>query len=154
MSRDAKEVMDLHLRLRRGGEFDRDLEENYHPDVIVLTARAAYRGHDGVRRSAHLLWKAIEDPGAYTYDTVMVEDRFALLEWQAKTEELNVNCGVDSYLIEDGQIVGQSIHYRVENLELSVSASTITEPHDTGPSSEDDHTRMAGLTDGGGPERS
>ena len=39
--------MESHLRLRRAGEFDRE-----RPSALG----------------------AIEDPGAYTYDTVMVED--------------------------------------------------------------------------------
>jgi len=134
--------------MRRDGELDRDLEVNYHPDVIMLTARAVYRGHDGVRDSAHLLWQAVAEAHAYRYDSVLVEDRFALLEWRARTDSLNVHCGVDSYLIEDGMIAGQSIHYKVESLDLSVAASTLGSANLPGPLSLDDRTRMHDLVDG------
>jgi hypothetical protein len=145
--RDARQVMEDHLRMRRDGDLDGDLRENYHPDVIVLTARKVYRGHDGVRESAHTLWRAVGDEHAYVYDTVMVDDRFALLEWRARTEHLNITCGVDSYVIEDGLIKGQSIHYRVESLDLSVSASVLSLPGELGPSSDGDPVRAPELVD-------
>jgi hypothetical protein len=144
--------MENHLKLRAAGELDRDLEENYDPEVVVLTARKVYRGHDGVRESGHLLWKAVSDEHAYQYDSVLVEDRIALLEWQAKTDDLHVNCGVDSYLIEDGVIKGQTIHYKVESLELSVAASTLAEPGERGPTSSDDETRLHHLVNGSGED--
>jgi hypothetical protein len=141
-TRSAREVLKHHLELRAAGELDRDLQENYHPDVVVMTPRAVLRGHDGVRESAHLLWRAVSDAGAYVYESVLCEDRMALLEWKARTEEINVRCGVDSYLIEGGLIAAQSIHYRVENAELSVAASTVTDEGELGPSSDDDPARM------------
>jgi len=146
--RTARQLMEDHLRWRREGDLERDLELNYHPDVIVLTARAVYRGRDGVRESAHLLWGAIKEPEDYRYDSVLVEDRFALLEWRARTEEIAVTCGVDSYMIEDGRIVGQSIHYRVESLELSVAAATLGDEETPGPRSVHDPTRMPHMVDG------
>lgn len=142
--------MRSHLRLRRDGELDRDLEENYHPEVVVMSAKGVYRGHDGVRESAHLLAQAIDDPDAYAYESVLVDDRFGLLEWRAKTDELNVHCGMDSYLIEDGLIVGQTIHYRVENVELSVSSEALSAPGEVGPTNEGDENRMAELVDDSG----
>jgi hypothetical protein len=135
-ARSAREVLVDHLRLRRMGEFDRDLAENYHPDVVVMSARGVYHGYDGVRDSAHLLWRAVPDPTDYVYDSILVDDRMAILEWRARSEELQVTCGVDSYLIEDGMITAQTIHYRAESIELSVSSTTLTAPGETGPSSD------------------
>jgi hypothetical protein len=134
--RTAREVLVDHLHLRRIGELDRDLAENYHPDVVVMSARGVYHGHDGVRDSAHLLWRAVPDATDYTYDSILVDDRMALLEWRAMTNEIHVSCGVDSYLIEHGVITAQTIHYRVESVELSVAASTLAAPGETGPSSD------------------
>jgi hypothetical protein len=148
MSRTAQEVIESHLKLRADGDLDRDREENYHPDVVFLTARKVYRGHDGVRKSAHHLWKAVSDGGDYAYQHVLVDDRMALLEWQAATDEIRISCGVDSYLIEDGLITAQTIHYRVESLELSVSAEVLSRIGERGPSMEDgdDGARMEHLT--------
>jgi hypothetical protein len=143
--RSARAVIADHLRSRRAGDLDGDLERNYDPDVVVMSARGVYRGYDGVRESAHLLWKAVPDADDYTYDSILVDDRMALLEWRAKNDGLQVSCGVDAYLIEDGMIKGQTIHYRVENDELSVSATALTRPGETGPSSDGDENRMPGL---------
>jgi hypothetical protein len=59
MRRSAKEVFDDHLERRKQG----DLRRNYAEDVAVLTARGVLRGHDGVRRSAALLYEAIRRLG-------------------------------------------------------------------------------------------
>jgi hypothetical protein len=149
--RTAKEVMESHLNLRQQGELERDLTENYHPDVIFLTASQVYRGHDGVRESAHKLWRVVGDAHEYSYESVLVEDRIALLEWLATTDKLRVTCGVDSYLIEDGLICGQTIHYRVESLEYSVAASTLSAKGELGPNSVADSTRMGHLVTKPGP---
>jgi len=135
-ARSAREVLVDHLRLRRMGELDRDLAENYHPDVVVMSARGVYHGRDGVRDSAHLLWRAIPDATDYTYDSILVDERMAILEWRARGDDIQVTCGVDSYLIEDGVITAQTIHYRAESIELSVSATTLSGPGETGPSSD------------------
>lgn len=145
--RAVRDVFESHLKLRRDGALDEDLRHNYHPEVVVLTARGAFRGHDGVRECAHLLWRAVADAGAYVYDSVLVDDRFALMEWHAATDEIAVTAGVDSYVIEDGLIVAQSIHYRVENLDMSLSAETLTPAGQPGPTGEEDPARAPELTD-------
>jgi hypothetical protein len=147
MSRTAEEVLEDHLRRRREGDLEGDLRANYHPDVVLLTAKHVRRGHDGVRDSAHLLWQAVADGGDFRYDSVLADDRMAFLEWRARTEELRVTCGVDSYLLEDGLITAQTIHYRVEHLALSVSAEALSEPGETGPTSEDDEARLHHMAD-------
>jgi hypothetical protein len=38
----------------------------------------------------------------------------AFLEWAYEDDKVRVRDGVDSYLIEDGKIVVQTIHYTVE----------------------------------------
>ena len=124
--RSSRDVLGSHLRLRKAGDLERDLWENYSPHVVVLTARAVFRGHDGVRRSAHRLWRAVGESGSYTYSHVLADDRMALLEWRGGDDRFRVRCGVDSYLIEDGWITAQTIHYRVEDLALSTTGDMVT----------------------------
>ena len=104
----------------------------------MLTARDVFRGHDGVRRSAHRLSAAIGTGGSYTYSQVLAEDRMCLLEWRGSDDQVLVRCGVDSYLIENGWITAQTIHYRVEDLSLST----------TGRDATADDDRLPSLTDG------
>ena len=124
--RSSRDVLASHLRLRKAGDLERDLRENYSPHVVVLTARAVFRGHDGVRRSAHRLWGPVGGSGSYTYSHVLADDRMALLEWRGGDDRFRVRCGVDSYLIEDGWITAQTIHYRVEDLALSTTGDIVT----------------------------
>lgn len=121
-SRSAEEVLEDHLRLRRDGDLDSDIERNYADDVVVLTARGVVRGHDGVREYADLLYRAVAESQQYDYDTVVADDRVALLEWSVTTNGSAIRDGVDSYLIEDGQIKVQTIHYSVVSTDLSVFA--------------------------------
>jgi len=118
--RTAKEVLDNHLSLRERGEIEEDLRQNYAEDVCVLTARGVLRGHEGVREAAAFLYKAAPDHD-YEYHLTHADDRMALLEWTADGSESRIFDGVDSYLIEDGVIKAQTIHYRVESAELSVA---------------------------------
>ncbi len=119
--RSAKEVFDDHLERRKQGDLEGDLRRNYAEDVVVLTARGIMRGHDGVRQSAALLYQAIRNADRYEYETARCDDRMALLEWNATGRSSSIRDGVDSYLIEGGKIVAQTIHYTVTSRDLSVS---------------------------------
>ncbi len=112
-ARPAREVLDEHLRLSNEGRFAEDIERNVSPDCVVLDRRGVFRGHDGVRKLAQ--WLSAELPGAhFTYTTVLIEDRIGFLEWTADAPGARVRDGADSYVIEDGWIVAQTIHYTVE----------------------------------------
>ncbi|AYF27001.1 SnoaL-like polyketide cyclase [Micromonospora tulbaghiae] len=112
-ARPAREVLDEHLRLSNEGRFAEDIERNVSPDCVVLDRRGVFRGHDGVRKLAQ--WLSAELPGThFTYTTVLIEDRIGFLEWTADAPGARVRDGADSYVIEDGWIVAQTIHYTVE----------------------------------------
>ncbi len=144
--RSSREVLADHLRLRRSGDLEEDLRRNYHPQVVVLTAREVFRGHDGVRASAHRLWKALGDGSSYTYSHALADLRMALLEWSGSDENVRVRCGVDSYLIEDGWIRAQTIHYRVEDLGLSTDVVPGA-GQASGSHAVDDPDRLSALVD-------
>ncbi|MCF6744668.1 nuclear transport factor 2 family protein [Blastococcus sp. KM273128] len=146
-SRTIREVMTSHLHHRRTGDLEADLAENYHPEVVVLSAREVFRGHDGVRSSAHRLWRAAAE-GTYSYGYVLADDRMAMLEWSGRNEQFDIRCGVDSYLVEDGWITAQTIHYRVEDAGLSVAGALIVPADQVGVHAVDDPARLPGLADG------
>ncbi|MFG1778021.1 hypothetical protein ACGFIR_16180 [Micromonospora sp. NPDC049051] len=112
-ARSAREVFDDHLRLAAEHRFAEDLARNVSPSCVVLERRGVFRGHAGVRELAR--WLEDELPGArYEYTNRMVEDRMAFLEWTAQIEGVRVRDGADSFLIEQGWIVAQTIHYTLE----------------------------------------
>jgi hypothetical protein len=146
--RSSREVLADHLRLRRSGNLEEDLDRNYHPEVVVLTAREVFRGYDGMRASAHRLWKALGDGGSYSYRYALADERMALLEWTGGNPDVLVRCGVDSYLIEDGWIRAQTVHYRVEDVALSTDGDLLSGARATGVEAVDDQDRLHDVTDG------
>ncbi|CCG04194.1 nuclear transport factor 2 family protein [Blastococcus saxobsidens] len=111
--RSAEEVFADHLRLAGEHRFEDDIARNVAPGCVVLERRGVFRGHHGVRELARLL--AAELPDApFTYTTALVDGRLAFLEWTAESDRARVRDGADSFVIEDGWIVAQTIHYTVE----------------------------------------
>lgn len=111
--RRPEEVFDDHLRLAAEHRFEEDIERNVAPDCVILERRGIFHGRDGARELARVLEEEL--PSApYVYTNRLVEGRFAFLEWTAEAAETRVRDGADSFVIEDGWIVAQTIHYTVE----------------------------------------
>jgi SnoaL-like domain len=108
--RTTSEVIEDHLRRRSEGDLDRDLTANYANEVVLLSYEGVHRGHDGVRKLAGILDSYVRAAG-YNYDDVVVEGDYALLRWSAEGDGVVVHDGVDSFVIRDGRIVVQTIHY-------------------------------------------
>ena len=121
-TRTAQEVLDDHLNLteRFGVEetwqriVEEDLRRNVSEDVVILINRGTFRGHEGVRRLAQMLGEELPEHRAFEYTYRAVEGRMAYLEWAYEDANVRVRDGADSYLIEEGKIVAQTIHYTVE----------------------------------------
>jgi hypothetical protein len=129
-NRTAQEVLDDHLSLSEhwGAEeaperiaeedieciVEEDMRRNVSEDIVILFNRGTFRGHEGVRRLARMLIGELPEHRSYQYTYRAVEGRMAFLEWAYEDDNVRVRDGADSYLIEDGKIVAQTIHYTVE----------------------------------------
>jgi hypothetical protein len=71
------------------------------------------RGYDGLRDRAARMQRKLPNC-TFHYGTRLVEGEMAFLEWTAEADGARVRDGSDSYLIRDGRIVAQTIHYTVE----------------------------------------
>lgn len=111
--RSAQEVVDDHLALAARGDWKTDLERNVADDVVVLTGFGVFEGRDQVRVLAELLDAQLPN-ATYEYTTVVVRGEVAFLEWHADADGARVRDGADSFVISDGRIVAQTIHYTVE----------------------------------------
>lgn len=109
--RSAAEVLEDHLRCRAEGDVEGDLARNYAANVVVFTARGRFDGHDGVRRLSRMLNAHV--PHDFEFPIKLAGGRFAYIEWRARRPGLSVEDGADSFVIEQGRIVFQSIHYSV-----------------------------------------
>jgi hypothetical protein len=110
--RSAAEVFEDHLRLAAEGDFEGDLARNVAEGIVALTPRGVFRGHAGVRELARQLMGEIPN-GEWRYHQQLVEGRIAFLEWTVETGPFRVPDGADSFVIEDGKIQAQTIHYTV-----------------------------------------
>jgi len=119
--RSAREVLDDHLNISNlwvdtplDRVLDEDLRRNVSEDIVILINRGTFRGYEGVRQLAQMLSDELPEHEAFEYTYVAVEGRVGLLEWTCQDSTIQVRDGVDSYLIEDGKIVAQTIHYTLE----------------------------------------
>lgn len=118
--RTAREVLDDHLMIANewaGRPFEEILEEdlrrNVAEDIVILMPQGVFHGHEGVRLLAHQLAEELPQHRAFDYLHVAAEGRVGLLVWTYEDGNVQVADGVDSYLIEGGKIVGQTIRYTV-----------------------------------------
>jgi hypothetical protein len=114
--RSTAEVFREHLELRQAGQVDAVIERNYAHDVVLLTTYGIFRTRDGVREGAKLLKQQLGD-AKFTYITQYVQDDIAFLEWTARSNQVIVHDGADTFLIRDGQIIIKTVHYTVKNCE-------------------------------------
>ena len=110
MIRTTKEVVESHLQLRLEGDLEEDLRRNYDEDVILLSAEGVNHGHDGVRKLASVL-DGFVPQGSYTYEQILHAGDMGMLHWHGTGEDRDIHDGADSYLIRDGLIAIQTIHY-------------------------------------------
>ena len=111
--RSAKAVFEDHLKLSFEGTVEEDLARNYADEVVVLTARGVYRGRKGVRHLAERLQRELKNC-TFEYRTRLVEGDVAFLEWSARADNAAIEDGADTFVIRDGLIVAQTIHYTVK----------------------------------------
>lgn len=107
-------VFDDHLGLAAEHRFEEDIERNVAPDCVILERRGIFHGRQGARELARLLEDELPE-APYVYTNRLVEGRFAFLEWTAEAAHTRVRDGADSFVIEAGWIVAQTIHYTVED---------------------------------------
>lgn len=110
--RTAKEILEDHLSLSKNGTVEEDFKRNYAKNVILLSSYGIYRGYEGVKELAEILRKELPN-ASFEYKKVLVEGEVGFLEWTASSEKAKVEDGADSYIIRNGRIVVQTIHYTV-----------------------------------------
>jgi hypothetical protein len=116
--RSTQEVFEDHLRKRVEDNFEGDLKLNYAPDLVMLTCSGIFRGYEGLRQSHQVLMKALPAAKIECFNK-LIDREFAFLEWSAKTDSVELTEGADSFVIREGKIRFQSIHYKVHPLERS-----------------------------------
>jgi SnoaL-like domain len=105
-------VFDDHLRRALAGDLEGAVGHNFAADVVLLTGVGEFRGHDGVHESRRLLREDLGD-GDYEYLTRLTSGNYAFLEWCGQAEDVRIEDGADGFVIADGLIRMQWVHYTV-----------------------------------------
>ena len=110
--RTTQEVFDDHVTRLIARDRPSDLVRNYAEDAVVLTSVGTFRGRRGANYIDEWIhcgvpWATIE------VTTRLVAGEVAFLEWSAHGEHAEIWGGANSYLIRDGQIVVQTIHFLI-----------------------------------------
>jgi hypothetical protein len=109
--RNTEEVIKDHLERRRRGDLEGDLETNYSDDVILISHEGVKRGHDGVRELAEILSQYV-DSDEYEIQQLTTEGSIGYIRWEGTVKsDSRPHDGTDSFVVVDGQIVAQTIHY-------------------------------------------
>jgi hypothetical protein len=108
--RTTTEVLEDHLRRRSAGDLDGALAHNYAPDIVLLCKEVVFHGTDAVRESAAIL--GLQMPhSSFDYVSCQTFGEYGYLEWRADSDRVRIDDGADSYVIRDGRIQMQTIHY-------------------------------------------
>jgi hypothetical protein len=110
--RSVAEVFEDHLQRRLAGDVEGDLTYNYDDAVVLLSAAGVYRGRDGVRECARVLREQL-GRATYRYLTRLAAGEIAFLEWTAQGAAASVEDGADSFVLRNGLIVAQTVHFTV-----------------------------------------
>jgi len=109
--RTTHDVLESHLARRAAGDLDGDLAENYAENVVLLSwGEGVHHGKDGVRLLAGILGTYVS-AGTYSYDRLVIDAAYGMLRWRAHDGDTTITNGVDSYVVQNGLIVAQTIAY-------------------------------------------
>lgn len=113
-SRSTEEVLSDHWAYAKRHEVDQDLEDNYAEDVVLFTTEGLRNGHDGLRAMERRLKDKLGPQPSFSYDVQLVHGDVGYLEWSADGPRGRIRDGADAYVVREGEIVAQTIHYTVE----------------------------------------
>lgn len=111
MVRSTTEVIEDHLVKRLEGDTEADIKTNFSQDVLLLSNKGTFEGHNGIRQSARTLSDFVGKQARFIYTHTLIKGGYAYLEWEAARGKDIICRGADSFVVEEGKIVFQSVYY-------------------------------------------
>jgi hypothetical protein len=108
--RATQDMFEDHLRLRKQGNPEADIERNSAEDVVVMSNFGTFHGRDGVCHSEQLLHQQLPSGRHYTYDQCLTDQEIAFEKWNGESEHIRVKDGIDFFVIRGGYIQLQLIY--------------------------------------------
>jgi len=109
MARTPQEIFQHHGEVLMAEDID-GIVSDYADDAVFITPDGILRGKDGVRQGFEKLLSDL--PGAsWKLPTMLFDDDILLLEWQAESEKVKADDGIDTFVFRDGLIRVQTVRY-------------------------------------------
>ncbi len=109
---ETRAVIERHIARRLDDDLEGDLTENYDPAVVMLSKSGARVGFAAVRAEADDLSRSVPE-GAFEIVQLVTRAEFGYERWRATSSVGEVCDGVEAFVVRDGRIVAQTIHYTV-----------------------------------------
>lgn len=105
----TQSVLTHHLEMF--GEADvQGVMSDYSDDAIFISDDGILRGHDEIKSMyADLLSEFDDEAVSFSLDEQTVVDDYAYIVWHAETPENKYEFASDTFVIQDGEIVAQSL---------------------------------------------
>jgi ketosteroid isomerase-like protein len=107
-----QEVFEHHAGALGAGDLD-GIVEDYSDNAVFITPDGVLHGKDGVRQGFTKLLADVPN-AAWKLNTLIFEGDVLFLEWAATAAATKVEDGVDTFIIQDGQIHLQTVRYTVQ----------------------------------------
>ncbi|PSP74987.1 nuclear transport factor 2 family protein [Halobacteriales archaeon QS_3_64_16] len=92
---------------------DQDLEEtmvDYGEDAVLITQGATFRGHEEIRGVFEDFYAEFSQEGVeLSVEEQTVEGEYAYIVWNARTPDNDYEFATDTFVIQDGEIVAQTL---------------------------------------------
>lgn len=107
--RSPAEVFKHHAQAMVAGELD-EIVADYSDDARFITQAGVLHGKEGVRQGFTSLFGDLPHP-KFDVRTRILEGDVLFLEWSATAEGSRADDGVETFLVRNGEIVLQTVHY-------------------------------------------
>ncbi len=118
--RSTGEVYWEHIALRFADDVATDVKRNYSDELVLISNQGNFYGKKGLATSARILYSHLPNTNYTIVDTVVqgdwVTERWAYYDNEANKMVLD---GIDTFLIEDGQIKVMMINYNPVEADIS-----------------------------------
>lgn len=110
-----RDVLERHLQRAQSGSAQEFLK-SYREDSFLIMPTGVRRGLQEIRACFEQLNQELPN-ARFTYKAMIVEQDVGFVEWAAESDRHVVRDGADSYVIQDGYIRAQTIHYTLAVIE-------------------------------------
>jgi len=105
----TKDVLNHHLEMFGDGDLE-GLMTDYADDAVLITQDGTVEGHGEISAMYEELLPEFDDESVtFSLDDQTVVDNYAYIVWHAETPENEYEFASDTFVVQDGEIVAQTL---------------------------------------------